>query len=199
MIVRAEELRRRMTKRSSVELTEIITSGPGIYTTDAVEAARRELASRPPGTAEEDVASRVGAADRKPLAIRIALGLATVLAITSSIYVAIVLVASATGVMSIVWTPLLRQIVTAVILWWIAVGIRREHLYIPALLIAFLAASVLEDVTLAVVTREWSDLQSRIAFPVAAICYLVFAQDIAAYYRQLRASREESITHAAAG
>lgn len=132
MIVSAEELRRRMSAHSDLELTEIISNGSGIYTADAIEAARRELTSRPPRSTEDYVAP-IDDGDSRPFVIRAALWVATVLAITHSIYVVVTVVMSATGTDSMMSIPLLRHFVTAVILWWIAIGIRRESVYVPAL------------------------------------------------------------------
>jgi len=80
---------------------------------------------------------------------------------------------------------LFQKAITALVAWWIVVAIKREHAYARTLLVAVLAASVLYDVLMAAVTREWSEIITRTSYPLAAVAYLVFSPDVAAYYGRI--------------
>ena len=176
-----------MAVRSDKDLAEIVANVQGLYTSDAVEAARRELAMRPPQTeAEERQSTSPSFRPRKPLGIRIAFWLACIFAVGGTVSLLVLSLMVMAG--QIPWPSpfsVFPHGVAALAAWWIVVAIQREHAYARTLLVAVLAASVVYDMLMAAVTRHWSEIISQTSYPLAAIAYLVFSAEVAAYYRRI--------------
>jgi hypothetical protein len=195
------ELRRRMAERSDSELTEITANARGEYTFEALDAARLELAIRPPRTeAEESETISPSFPYLKPLGIRIAFWIACVFAIGASVSMLITSLMAITNATS---RPdrlgLIQQAITALLSWWIVVAIKREHVYTRTLLISVLAASVVNDVLMAAVTRQWSEIVTQTSYPLAALAYLIVSPDVAAYYGRIGDGNDEEPQVSSAG
>lgn len=192
-------LQERMRLLSREDLELIVDNRRAEYTSDAVEAARHELASRPAIEAFVSEAGDSSGTSRKyqPLLSILPAGLWRIFCVATCVSVIAGLAVLFVGAIALagkipfaeVAKPLFAYAAVAAFALWIAAAIRAEHTYVRTLLLVLIAAGIVYSLVHAIV--RWQVAQQDIidlCVLSVAFWYFAFSETVTRYYRDRRAA-----------